>query len=961
VTITNDKRTKLSFGLLEEGGKRIARLELGAFESAHINLEGKIKVNQKVRLKIKNTEENFSKKTKPFFAFHYPSYFKASEITSAKIIKAFEMKSLIQQVMPGLRISDREYYGTLCEKCFVANELVANLILHQKADDVEHAVEICQHLVNNKVFLPAMNKRNIAFTNHYLLFRLNEENPILQGQVHLSDIKGTGKATVLNLASDHNIGSISATSPRTKRSIETEGWLSKKSRLGFYQPRFFRILLASGGKSGSVLSYFDNTVSIVARASYHSSRIQHISLTGTSLNIRLSPWGNQKREKLILRAATKAEAMMWIQALQPLAQALSVEDSLRLSGLSHVMSLKEIQDFSKLLKRVCVKSGSVLYSEGEAVDTFYILMVGKVAVLPPKDTKKFSIMNITPMKEEKKEVEIKRRSSVIISSRTSISPRQSVGNAYELKRDKKTLFFEKPTAFLGKESLFNNHRPILSYKTATDCDFLILQGRERRAFFARYPNVSEKIVGTFGRGIDQCLAKSPIFKAVPSTSLKFFKSILTIHNIEAEDCIFKQKERGDSMYIVYHGSIELSKYDAKEREMKIIKTLGPGESFGESALLMPGIKRKYSAHSKEKSLILVTTYKRFQSFLRVSGLRLNDLLLKTIMECLMSSSFSFLHNESEEFIRQVAQTCKVESFVPNMPIVQEGDIGDKFYVVVEGQIMVTIGGKQVSTLSAGNAFGEIALVSKCRRTATCTTTMKTLTLSIDRKGFQEFFASKPAAMCQMHIKIAQRKSEIRPVINYRLGAETLEKFLTNTKKEDGLTMLRAWKALKEFRDWAISRPLTPTATTSDETSILEKKAGEMKRMLKESKCIEMPEELEKKLNSTDINAASFVPVETFLIEKLKVSYWKDFLKSKEFGEMLTEVGSYETTEKVGTMTFDHKIFGSTATKNSADKFWSTNSNTTDVNESTNQRVVSPMSSYGVTLARPRFSSSKKSR
>jgi hypothetical protein len=70
-------------------------------------------------------------------------------------------------------------------------------------------------------------------------------------------------------------------------------------------------------------------------------------------------------------------------------------------------------------------------------------------------------------------------------------------------------------------------------------------------------------------------------------------------------------------------------------------------------------------------------------------------------------------------------------------IVREGEPGSLFFVVVAGQLDVSMGGAYVRTIKPGNGFGEVALLHDGVRTATVTATADVTLYALERAPFLE--------------------------------------------------------------------------------------------------------------------------------------------------------------------------------------------------------------------------------
>ena len=69
-------------------------------------------------------------------------------------------------------------------------------------------------------------------------------------------------------------------------------------------------------------------------------------------------------------------------------------------------------------------------------------------------------------------------------------------------------------------------------------------------------------------------------------------------------------------------------------------------------------------------------------------------------------------------IEQLARALHPEAVASGHDVVQQGALGDRFYLVDTGTFRVSVDGREIRNLGPGDAFGETALLRDLRRTAT---------------------------------------------------------------------------------------------------------------------------------------------------------------------------------------------------------------------------------------------------
>jgi CRP-like cAMP-binding protein len=86
----------------------------------------------------------------------------------------------------------------------------------------------------------------------------------------------------------------------------------------------------------------------------------------------------------------------------------------------------------------------------------------------------------------------------------------------------------------------------------------------------------------------------------------------------------------------------------------------------------------------------------------------------------------------------------------------EGDPGREFFVLVEGAADVRRKGRKVNTMSPGDFFGEIALVSDRPRTATVTVTTPARLLVVTDRAFRELMKRVPSIQAKVMATLVDR-------------------------------------------------------------------------------------------------------------------------------------------------------------------------------------------------------------
>lgn len=232
-------------------------------------------------------------------------------------------------------------------------------------------------------------------------------------------------------------------------------------------------------------------------------------------------------------------------------------------------------------------------------------------------------------------------------------------------------------------------------------------------------------------------------------------------HVNSDSVVIQQGEMGDNFYIVQSGILEIYIRGSQGQQQKVGNSLGPGNAFGELAL-MYNTPRAATIKSVSDCVLwkidrntyrsIVVHYKflrnqQYKEFLR--NVMINTKKLSTIM--------------SEQQLEKMTVLLEREVFPAGERIVCQGNTGDNFYIIADGTVQVEReddGVKKIlTTLRKGAYFGEQALLKEDVRQASCIAVDKVTVLTLGRDDFMDMLGPLQDIMEGKKVVVEEQKVE----------------------------------------------------------------------------------------------------------------------------------------------------------------------------------------------------------
>jgi CRP-like cAMP-binding protein len=244
---------------------------------------------------------------------------------------------------------------------------------------------------------------------------------------------------------------------------------------------------------------------------------------------------------------------------------------------------------------------------------------------------------------------------------------------------------------------------------------------------ARSPAIAER--ARFLRGVS-------MFASLDLQSIGALADATHEENWPAHSYIISEGAHADRFFLVRSGEVTVEKRDAEHGEFQQIAELGPGDWFGEAALI-EGAPRNAQVRAGARPVLVYSFDSAvFDRYIRPHVVaRHSDLISKLRAQLDEVPLFQALASPDLDRLARVLREVEVAK---GSILFRQGDVADEFYVIVEGSVGVVKDGKPIAKLLAGEFFGETALLFTDARTATIAATDDCRFWVLDRESFQTF-------------------------------------------------------------------------------------------------------------------------------------------------------------------------------------------------------------------------------
>eukprot|EP00049_Salpingoeca_infusionum_P026666 m.27147 g.27147 ORF g.27147 m.27147 type:complete len:766 (+) comp8899_c0_seq2:213-2510(+) len=219
--------------------------------------------------------------------------------------------------------------------------------------------------------------------------------------------------------------------------------------------------------------------------------------------------------------------------------------------------------------------------------------------------------------------------------------------------------------------------------------------------------------------------------------------------------VIREGDNGDQLFVIAAGVVVVSNAAGDAHG-----ELRAGHVFGELALLY-NCKRTATITAKTKVVVVAIDRMTFKQVVKSAMISEQDRLLT------LFGQMPLLEGLAGEYLQELVQYARETGYEPGDVIVKEGQDGDLFYLITQGEVVVSQDNVVLRHLHEGSHFGEGALLEAYNiRTATCKAVTRVVCATITREAFMKFIIPLEALGRLSYLEV-DTDSELQPLNQYK--------------------------------------------------------------------------------------------------------------------------------------------------------------------------------------------------
>lgn len=264
----------------------------------------------------------------------------------------------------------------------------------------------------------------------------------------------------------------------------------------------------------------------------------------------------------------------------------------------------------------------------------------------------------------------------------------------------------------------------------------------------------------------------------------------TVHSATIDEVLCKQGENDRRVFIIVMGEVKIS--DGNKDDHVVLAYLKRGEVFGEISALFDS-PRISNVSVTKPSVLLIIPGDAFEKIITGRAELYSAILeryKRRLSETALRSVDLFRHIK-QDALAPLVEAASIVSIHDGCDIVNEGEVGDYFYIIVRGTASVShnLGASSINIalMHSGDYFGEWSVLTGAPRAATVTAISRVDLLGIERSAMLDFIQKQPEVGERIDL-VAHNRQEKLSGEGVPDSAEQFERLVKNIEDviEDGM-------------------------------------------------------------------------------------------------------------------------------------------------------------------------------